>query len=89
MTSSISLVLDPGSTGRVFDELLHHSGAAQDMGDLKIVTKDNGTESGNPIACIAFTAVLSDGRQQLVQTVTTVALLKASLAALNGRYPDQ
>jgi hypothetical protein len=83
----ISIVLDPDHSGKEFDQLLHHSGAAKDTGDLRIVTKDNGTVSGKPIACIAFTAVLPDGKTQLVQTVTTVALLKATLAALNGRYP--
>jgi hypothetical protein len=86
---SISLVLDPDGSGRVFDELLHRSGALPEVGDLKIVTKNKGTESGKPIAVLAFSVVLPSGRPQLVQAVTTVALLKASLAALNAKYPDQ
>lgn len=86
-TTQIKIVLDPDNTGRVYDELVHRSGAAKDIGDLMIVTKDKGTENGNAIACIAFTAVI-DGKPQLVQTVTTVRLLQATLAALNGRYPQ-
>lgn len=87
MAEQIKVVLDPDHTGRVFDELLHRSGAAMDTGDLLIVTKDSGTTVGNPIVVIAFTAVI-DGKPHLVQTVTTVKLLKGTLALLNARYPD-
>lgn len=87
--NSIKLVLDPDGTGRVFDELLNRCRAqgAQDTGDLHIVTKDNGTREGNPIAILAFTAVVN-GKPTLVQTVTTVKLLKFTLGALNGKYPE-
>ena len=85
--SQIQMVLDPDKTGRVFDELLHRSGAAQDIGDLKIVTNDKGTEAGRAVAILAFTAVIN-GKPQLVQTVTTVRTLQMALGALNGRYPE-
>lgn len=89
MAERISLVLDPDRTGRVFDTALQQCRAAQsqDTGDLHIITKDNGTAQGRPIAIVTFTAVIG-GKPVPVQTVTTVALLKGALAALNGRYPD-
>lgn len=84
--SQIRLVIDPDHSGRAFDAMLHQSGAAQDLGDLTIVTKDIGTKGGAAIACIAFTAVI-DGKPKLVQTVATVRNLQASLAILNQAYP--
>jgi len=57
----------------------------RDGGDLRIITKDEGTEAGRALACLTFTVEV-DGKPVRAQTVTTVRLLVTALHALMGRY---
>ncbi len=84
MNSMISLIL---GNDAAFDEAVHGDGAIPDNGDLKLITKDKGTEEGNPIACLTFT-VQVDGKPYRAQTVLTVRTLQCALAGLRGRYGD-
>lgn len=85
----IAVVLDADKNGHVFDSLLQHcrEWRSQDVGDLKIIVKHNGTKAGRPVAAITFTAVLN-GQPHTVQTVTTVRLLKHALSIIQNAYPE-
>lgn len=61
--------------------------AVPDAGDLTVITKDNGTDTGRAVAVLTFTAQ-HDGKPIRCQTVTTVRNLEMLLAAIQGRYED-
>jgi hypothetical protein len=81
----VQISLDDG-TGAKFDEALRDT--LPDGGDLRVVTKDNGTVGGRPIVMLTFTAQLPDGSVRRVQTVTTVRQFQAVAAAIRGRYGE-
>jgi hypothetical protein len=83
--NAISLLLGQDAE---FDKAIRGPNTLPDRGDLKIITKDKGTEGGNPIAVLTFTVQLPDGKEYKAQTVTTVRLLLSVLAGLRGRYGD-
>lgn len=88
---SITLLLDPGSTGRDFDAHLDRCrlSGVKECGDLKVITKDKGMISGRACVGLFFTVRLPDGSFVPVQYTTSVRLLQMSLAALRGRYPEE
>lgn len=55
---------------------------------LQIITKDGGMASGAACAVVTFTTEGPDGKIYRAQFSTSVRLLKASLAILDGRYDD-
>lgn len=59
-----------------------------ECGDLAVITKDGGMESGAAGAVITFTVQLPDGTIGRAQAATTVRLLISLGAALSGRYGD-
>lgn len=72
----------------LFDKTVHGQDGVRtlmDAGDLRLITKDNATDSGRALACLTFTVDV-DGKPARVQTVTTVRLLTTALHALLGRY---
>jgi hypothetical protein len=72
----------------LFDKTVHGADGVptlRDGGDLRIITKDNATDSGRALACLTFTVDV-DGKLVRAQTVTTVRLLTTVLHALLGRY---
>lgn len=74
----------------LFDKTVHGRDGMRtlmDAGDLQIITKDEGTESGRAVACLTFTVDV-DGKPVRAQTVTTVRLLTMVLSILKGRYGD-
>lgn len=79
--SSIQLLLD---RGEMLDEVVQMS--LPEGGDLAIITKDNATQKGNPIACLTFTVQTRDGRRDRVQAVVTLRNLLEALSGLRGRY---
>lgn len=88
-TSGIRAIVDQDGNGRIFNDVLAQmkQQGVQDIGDLTIITKKNGTESGRPVAMITFTAVI-EGKPQLVQTVTTLRLLMSTLEILKRHHPE-
>lgn len=85
----ISLYLDQGGSGALYDEMLKRfrDRGVQDSGDLMIFTKQTGTKEGRPCAMLAFTAVI-DGRPVLVQTVTTLRALRSALEIITEKHPE-
>lgn len=84
----IRLELDDGS-GEKFDAALR--GTLKDAADLAIITKDAGTEEGNPIAMLTFSVQIGGGdeaRMARVQTVCSVKHLISVGKALDAKYPD-
>lgn len=67
-----------------FDRIISNS--LPDGGDLKFISKDDGTKSGNPIIMITFT-IERDGKIERVQSVTTAKLFIATAKALEARHP--
>jgi len=57
-------------------------------GDLRIITKDVGMESGRASALFCFTVQLPDGTKATAQAAVTVNTLQTLAAGLNGRYED-
>lgn len=59
-----------------------------DGGDLQIITKDGGMQSGRALAMLTF-SVDVDGKLVRAQTVVPIRLLLGAAAGLYGRYdPD-
>lgn len=83
---SISIILDDG-TGKEYDAAL--KGTLPECGDLKFITKDKGTQSGNPIVLIAFTVQLPDGTMARAQAATTAKCIDGLAKALRGKYGDK
>jgi hypothetical protein len=84
----IRLVFDDGS-GKEFDAALR--GTLKDGADLKVITKDAGTEEGNPICMLAFSVKIGGGESARVARVQTVCSAKHLIAvgrALDAKYPD-
>jgi len=67
-----------------YDKAVH--GGLPQYSDIEIITKDQGTVSGAPVAVITFDVHLPDGTVGKAQAVTTIACLQSALSAINGRY---
>lgn len=70
-----------------FDAMLRGTEACpslKDSGDIQIIVKPGATVGGRAGAMITFTVQMPDGTIARAQTVTTVRLLKTTLAALHG-----
>lgn len=70
-----------------FHEAVFGTDALKEGGDLMVITKDNGTETGRGIAVLTFTVDV-DGKHKRAQTVTTIRALKGLLRILDARYDD-
>jgi len=82
---SSAVVLDDGS-GREFDAAKR--GTLKDGGNLRVITKDAGTEAGNPIAMLTFTVGIGQDRTARAQTVVSVKMFLAAAKILAAKYPD-
>ena len=80
---SLRIVLDSAAE---FDHSVHHD-TVPDAGDLAVITKHSATKGGSAAACLTF-HVEVDGKPLRVQTVTTVALLRALGVTLIARYDE-
>lgn len=67
-----------------FAKIVHE--ALPQASPVTIATKDNGTESGKPVAVISFNAQLPDGKVVRVQATMTLRLLVSFYSAVRGRY---
>lgn len=83
----IVVILDDG-TGEAFDDVVHGAGALPEGKDLKIVTKDKGTRSGNPTIAFQFSVQTPDGKVYKAQASTTVRAFQMAAAAVRGKYGD-
>lgn len=72
------------SKPELFDSLVH--GGLPQASAMQVVTKDKGTDQGNPIVVIAFDVQMPDGTVRQVQATTTVRLFQQAAAATIGRY---
>ncbi len=84
----LRIILDDG-TGKEFDKRLEEFwvSGVQECGDLQLVTKTDGTMTGNPVVMITFTTRQPDGTLQKVQAVTSVKLLVTAAEAIKARHP--
>lgn len=82
-SSAITILLDDHE---VYDRVIKNS--IPDEGDLTLVTKDHGMQSGRAIAMLTFHVHTPDGERKVAQTVVSVRILMTMLAALKGRYTD-
>jgi len=72
-----------------FDQAVHAHESLVERGDLEIITVDQATDSGRPIAVITFSVRLPNNEGGYrAQAVTTVRALMTALSALKGRYGD-
>lgn len=69
-----------------FDAVMKSS--LPDTGDLKIITKDAGTEGGRGIVMFTFTVQLPDGTLARAQTVTSMRSFRAIASAVAATYND-
>jgi len=81
---AIQVILDDG-TGAEFGRAL--MGTLPDGADLKIITKDKGTESGKACAMLTFTVETDTGYRR-VQTVVSIRHLLVALGIVCVRYED-
>jgi hypothetical protein len=75
----------------LFDGLVHGCDGIRSLpegGDIQIVTKDGGMESGRAAAVISFTVDLN-GELLRAQAAIPVRLLIATLRILHARYGDE
>lgn len=82
-----NISLDDG-TGIKFDLLMRDPDTLKDGADLHVITKDNGTVSGQPAIALSFTVRQTDGQIKKAQTVVTWRSLHAIHSALRGKYGD-
>lgn len=68
-----------------FDEIIKDS--LPDGGDLEIITRDAGTESGRGIVMFTFSVEI-DGKLRRAQTVTTMRNFRAIAFAITSTYDD-
>lgn len=85
MMEGTAVLLDDGS-GKEFDAALR--GTLKDGGNLRLITKDVGTDDGNPIAMLTFTVGIGADRTARAQTVVSVKMFLAAAKILAGKYPD-
>jgi len=85
MMEGTAVLLDDGS-GKEFDSALR--GTLKDGGNLRLITKDVGTEDGNPIAMLTFTVGIGSDRTARAQTVVSVKMFLAAAKILASKYPD-
>jgi hypothetical protein len=69
-----------------FDDVIKNS--LPDGGDMEIITKDAGMESGRGIVMITFTVALRDGTLARAQSVTTMRNFRAIANAIASTYDD-
>lgn len=69
-----------------FDEVIRNS--LPDGGDMEIVTKDAGMESGRGIVMVTFTVRCPDGSLRRAQSVTTMRNFRAIAYAIFSTYDD-
>ncbi len=67
-----------------FDKIL--SDSLPDDGNIKIITKDDGTKQGLPIVMITFQVQLTEQKIVNVQSVTTMKLFLATSRILEAKY---
>lgn len=76
---------DPAYDGVIIDSL-------SDYGDVRLITKDQATDSGRSLVMLTFTVDVENERKvkdrRTVQTVTSVRLFKAAAAAIAAAYDD-
>jgi hypothetical protein len=89
MPETIKIMIDPDGKGSEFDKAIRGPDVLPECGDLRIVTKNQGTQSGRAIACITFTVTLPDGTRARAQTVNTVRNLANALRVLAAVYPRE
>lgn len=70
-----------------FDEVISNS--LLEGGDLEIVTKDAGMESGRACVMLTFTVALPDGSRARAQSVTTMRMFRAIANAIVSSYDDE
>ncbi len=69
-----------------FDEVIRDS--LRDCGDMEIVTKDAGMQSGRGIVMVTFTVELPDGTLRRAQSVTSMRMFRAIAHAIVATYDD-
>jgi len=82
MTNDVRVRLDSGG-GEVFSDVVNNQGAPPDKGGLAFITKDK--QGGGAVVCVTFRTVI-DGKDQRVQTVTTLSALRAALVSIDASY---
>lgn len=70
-----------------FDEVIRTS--LPDCGDMEIITKDAGMQSGRGIVMITFSVQLPDGTMARAQSVTTMRMFRAIALAVFSTYSDE
>ena len=84
MNSQISIAIDKPAE---YDAAVH--GGLPEAGDLRIITKRNGTQEGRPVAVLTFSVQMPDGSLKPVQAAVTVRNLVAALGALRGAHAHE
>lgn len=69
-----------------FDAIIEHS--LPECGDLEVITKDAGTESGRGIVMVTFTVRLPDGAWGRAQAVTSMRLFRGMATSIAAIYND-
>ena len=67
-----------------FDECL--DAGLPEQGDVEIILKENGTQSGLPIVMLTWTARMPDGSTHRVQATTTSRLFVTAGMAIAGHH---
>lgn len=80
-----AVTLDDG-TGKAYDEALKDS--LPEGGDLKAITKNDGTVQGNPIVLLTFTVQMPDGTIRKAQAATSVKLFLFAARLMAAKYGD-
>jgi hypothetical protein len=70
----------------LFDGLCRGKDSLPSGDDFTLVTKDIGTDQGNPVALLAFTVQLPDGSLKIAQYTLTGRLFAQMAVAMRGRY---
>ena len=84
---NVSLIFD----AEKFDATVHGRDGVRtlpDDGQLRLIVKDGGMESGAACVCLTF-GVQVDGKVVRAQTVTSMKLLMGALRGLAARYNDR
>lgn len=82
----IHLMLDQDGNGKDFDRELQNT--LPDGGDLKVITKSNGTKTGQAVVMLKFSVQLPGGAIRHAQTVVTARLFIDAAAAVAGCHPQ-
>lgn len=87
---NFQIILDDG-TGQAYDAVIQKGRAKniRECGDLKVITKTNGTVGGSPVLLFTFTVRLPDGTLIPVQAATTAKLFVQVADVVKFRYFTQ